>query len=60
MLPYDIKDPSYFWQTPNSLVPRDYDYFVFILASDPGLSGPYVRVIFYAKDVGVTVVGLDK
>jgi hypothetical protein len=26
MLEYDIKDRSYWWQTPNSLVPTDYDY----------------------------------
>ncbi len=30
MLPYDIKDHSSTrWNTPNSLVPSDYDYFVF-------------------------------
>jgi hypothetical protein len=60
MLPYDIKDPSYFWQTPNSLVPRDYNYFVFIPESDPGLTGPQVRVIFHDDHVGVSVVAIDR
>jgi hypothetical protein len=27
------------WQTPNSLVPADYDCFVFTSANDPGLTG---------------------
>jgi Dolichyl-phosphate-mannose-protein mannosyltransferase len=60
ILPYDIKDPSYFWQTPNSLMPRDYNYFVFIPGSDPELAGPQVRVIFHDKDVGVTVISIAK
>lgn len=49
------KNLSYFWQTLNSLMPRDYDYFVFIPGSDPELAGPQVRVIFHDKDVGITV-----
>src|ERR1700688_601187 len=60
ILPYDIKDPSYFWQTPNSLTPRDYDYFVFTPGGDPNLDGPQVRVIFHDKDVGVTVIRIAK
>src|ERR1700688_3148521 len=60
ILPYDIKDPSYFWQTPNSLMPRDYDYFVFTPGGDPNLDGPQVRVIFHDKDVGVTVIRIAK
>jgi len=56
ILSYDIKDPSFFWQTPNSLTPRDYDYFVFTPGGDPNLDGPQVRVIFHDKDVGVTVI----
>jgi uncharacterized membrane protein len=60
MLPYDIKDSSYFWQTPNSLMPRDYSYFVFTPESDPRLIGSQVRVIFHDNDVGVSVIALDK
>jgi uncharacterized membrane protein len=60
ILPYDIKDPSYFWQTPNSLMPRDYDYFVFTPGGDPNLDSPQVRVIFHDKDVGVTVIRIAK
>jgi hypothetical protein len=60
ILPYDIKDPSYFWQTPNSLTPRDYDYFVFIPGSDPKLAGPQVQVIFHDNGVGVTVIRIAK
>ena len=60
LLPYDIKDRSYFWETPNSLVPNDYDYFVFIPASDPGLNGPRVRVIFHDDRTQVTVVAIAR
>jgi hypothetical protein len=56
LLPYDIKDRSYFWETPNSLVPDDYDYFVFIPASDPGLAGPRVRTIFHDDKTQVTII----
>jgi 4-amino-4-deoxy-L-arabinose transferase-like glycosyltransferase len=60
LLPYDIKDRSYFWQTPNSLVPADYDYFVFIPASDPGLTGPRVRTIFHDDKTQVTIIALAR
>ena len=60
MVEYDIKDRSYWWQTPNSLTPRDYDYFIFTLAGDPGLAGPHVRTIFRDPLIGVTVVANDK
>ncbi len=58
LLPYDIKDRSYFWETPNSLVPADYDYFVFIPASDPGLKGPRVRTIFHDDKTQVTIIAI--
>jgi hypothetical protein len=56
LLPYDIKDKSYFWETPNPLVPADYDYFVFLPASDPGLTGPHVRTIFHDEKTQVTII----
>ena len=56
MLEYDVKDKSYWWQTPNSLMPSDYDYFLFTPASDPGLTGPRVRTIFQDRTIGITVV----
>jgi len=60
LLPYDIKDRSYFWETPNSLVPADYDYFVFLPTSDPGLTGPRVRTIFHDAKTQVTIVALAR
>jgi len=60
LLPYDIKDKSYFWETPNSLVPADYDYFVFLPASDPGLTGPRVRTIFHDEKTQVTIIALAR
>jgi hypothetical protein len=60
MLEYDIKDRSYWWQTPNALVPTDYNYFVFIPAGDPGLSGPHVRTIFRDGLRNVTIESIDK
>jgi hypothetical protein len=59
MKEYDIKDRSYWWQTPNSLAPADYDYFVFTPAGDPGLAGPGVRTIFRDDLRGITVVGIS-
>jgi hypothetical protein len=59
MLEYEIKDRSYFWQTPNSLAPADYDYFVFIPASDPGLTGPRVRTIYRDEPRHVTIVAIS-
>ena len=46
MMEYDVQDKSYWWHTPNTLTPSDYDYFVFTPAGDPGLSGPHVRPFF--------------
>jgi 4-amino-4-deoxy-L-arabinose transferase-like glycosyltransferase len=60
LLPYDIKDKSYFWETPNSLVPADYDYFVFLPASDPGLTGPRVRTIYHDDKTQVTIIALAR
>jgi hypothetical protein len=60
LLPYDIKDRSYFWETPNPLVPADYDYFVFTPASDPGLTGPQVRTIFHDTKTQVTIIAIAR
>jgi len=60
MLEYDIKDRSYWWQTPNSLVPADYDYFVFLPAGDPGFTGPRIRTIYRDAVREVTVVATGK
>jgi hypothetical protein len=60
MLEYDVKDRSYFWQTPNSLTPADYDYFVFLPASDPGLAGPHVRTIYRDETRHVTIVAISR
>ena len=60
LLPFDIKDRSYFWETPNSLVPADYDYFVFLPASDPELTGPRVRTIFHDDKTQVTIIALAR
>jgi hypothetical protein len=60
MLPYDIKDRSYWWNTPNSLVPADYDYFVFVPQSDPGLSGRQVRSIYRDAKTRVTIIAIAK
>jgi len=56
MMPYDVKDPSSPWQTPNSLQPADYHYFVFTPAGDPGLSGPRVRTIYRDEIRHITIV----
>jgi len=60
MADYDIKDKSYWWQTPNDLVPMDYDYFVFTPAGDPGLTGPRVKAIFQDGRRHITVVAIEK
>jgi hypothetical protein len=60
MLPYDIKDRSYVWQTPNSLAPGDYDYFVFIPASDPHLTGRSIRTILHDDKTQVTIIALGR
>jgi uncharacterized membrane protein len=58
--PYDVKDRSYFWESPNALAPEAYDYYVFTSANDPGLSAPRVRTVFRDADIGVTVIAIDK
>jgi hypothetical protein len=60
MRPYDVKDRSYFWESPNSLAPADYNYYVFTPANDPGLSGPQVKTIFRDADIGVTVIAHNR
>jgi uncharacterized membrane protein len=60
MRPYDVKDHSYSWESPNSLAPADYDYFVFTPASDPGLTGPRVRTIFRDRVTEITVTAMYK
>jgi hypothetical protein len=60
MMEYDVKDKSYWWQTPNTLTPSDYDYFVFTPAGDPGLSGPNVRTVFRDSKREITVVANEK
>jgi hypothetical protein len=60
LLPYDIKDRSYFWETPNSLVPADYDYFVYLPACDPGLTGPRVRSIFHDDKTQLSIIALAR
>jgi hypothetical protein len=60
MNPYDVKDRSYFWESPNSLAPAEYNYYVFTSANDPNLSGPQVRTIFRDARIGVTIIALDK
>jgi hypothetical protein len=41
-------------------VPADYDYFVFIPASDPGLKGLRVRTIFHDDKTQVTIIALAR
>ena len=57
---YDVKDKSYFWQSPDALEPLEYDYFVFTPASDPGLTGPRMRTVFQDRVRGITVVANEK
>jgi len=59
MLEYEVKDRSYWWQTPNSLVPADYDYFVFTPAGDPGAIGPRVRTIYQDELRHITIVAIS-
>jgi hypothetical protein len=58
MLPYEIKDRSYWWQTPGALEPAAYDYFVFVSASDPHLAGPSVRTIFHDQKTQATIIAI--
>jgi hypothetical protein len=60
MMDYDVKDKSYYWQSPNALEPLEYDYFVFTPAGDPGLTGPRVRTVFQDEVRGITVVANEK
>ena len=60
MQEYEIKDKSYWWNTPNSLTPADYDYFVFVPASDPGLTGPSVRTIFHDARTHATIIAIAR
>ena len=56
--PYDVKDRSYFWETPNGLKPGDYDYFVFVPASDPGLPASRTVTIFQDHKTHLTAVAI--
>lgn len=58
MQEYEIRDKSYWWQTPSSLKPADYDYFVFIPVSDPELSGPRIRTIYHEPHTQVTIIAI--
>jgi len=60
MQEYEIKDKSYWWNTPNSLTPADYDYFVFIPVSDPGLSGPRIRTIYHDEHTEATIIAIAR
>lgn len=60
MLPYYVKDPSYVWQTPGALEPAAYDYFVFVPASDPHLTGRSIRTIFHDEKTQATIIALDR
>ena len=58
MLPYEIKDRSYWWQTPGALEPAAYDYFVFAPPSDPQLTGTRVRTIFHDEKTQATIIAI--
>ena len=58
MLPYEIKDRSYWWQTPGALEPAAYDYFVFVPQSDPHLTAPRVRTIFHDEKTQATILAI--
>ena len=60
MKPYDVKDRSYFWQSPGALEPAEYNYYLFIPANDPGLDGPRVRTIFQDATTHLKVIALGK
>jgi hypothetical protein len=60
LLPYDVKDQSLGWQTPNALQPAEYDYFLFIRGENPDLSGPRVRTLFHDARIGITLIANDK
>src|SRR5260370_13161001 len=58
MLPYEIKDRSYWCQTPGALEPAAYDYFVFVLPSDPHLESPRVRTIFHDEKTKAMIIAI--
>jgi uncharacterized membrane protein len=60
MAPYDVKDPSYPYETKNSLVPSDYDYFLYMSTNDPHLPSDRVRVLFHDPVIGITVIAKRK
>lgn len=60
MAEYDVKDKSYFWQSPGAMEPSEYDYFVFTRYWDPGLRGPQVRTVFKDDKTGTTVVASER
>jgi len=60
MQEYEVKDKSYWWNTPSALTPADYDYFVFVPASDPGLSGPRVRTIYHDEKTKATIIAIAR
>jgi hypothetical protein len=60
MLPYEIKDRSYWWQTPGAPEPAAYDYFVFIPASDPHLTGRNIRTIFHDEKTQATIIAIER
>jgi len=59
MQEYEIKDRSYWWQTPGAGEPADYDYFVFTPANDPHLTGPRVRTLFHDDKTQATIIAIS-
>jgi hypothetical protein len=59
MREYEIKDSSYWWQTPGAPDPSAYDYFVFIPANDPHLTGPSIRTLFHDKKTQATIIAIS-
>lgn len=60
LLPYDVKDPTYPFQATNSLIPRDYDYFVYTEKNRPDLTGRRVREVFRDPVTDLTAVAIDR
>ncbi len=60
LAPYDVKDPSYPFQTQNKLAPPDYDYFLYTPENDPRLSGSENRSIFYDAKTGIRIIAIAK
>jgi len=58
MQEYEVRDKSYFWEFPSPLTPKDYDYFVFVPASDPGVTGSRIRKIFHDDKTQVTIIAI--